>query len=483
MKNKQYKKSTLLLSMIMLSSPLLAADYDQHWAKDAITKWKQYEIVKGYENGDFKPNGIITRAEFAAILQRTFNLPLIQSGKNYIDLVAAPHKWYVSAAERVISWELMYLPGVFFEPEQPITREEAAYALWKAYQVKPQEAPEKSYKDQEQISSWAIEGVKALSSWDYMQGTPEGKFMPQGTLTRAEVVTMLQNLTSHLIYQPGVYEDELTGNVLINTSGVTLKNLTIEGNLYIGPGVETVQLENLEVKGTVYLQGGKVTMSGNYDQVIVTTLETIDFTKGHIKTLEGETVGGKLILGEEASVGNLTQDKPIHITGGGSIGGVQADQIITPELKRVSIGINNQLIALPIRNNEVIIDLPALSQQFAASDTLTGIIMESNDKENKLKSSRGSMAMETTYSWQEMEQEMGFIREVALGVGLSPTLVIHKVLGEGPLTIGKLLANYEEGKKLAAEEGYPLEERYTFKRYLANEQGHTTTINVTLKLQ
>lgn len=28
-----------------------AADYDNHWAKNSITKWVEKEIIKGYEDG------------------------------------------------------------------------------------------------------------------------------------------------------------------------------------------------------------------------------------------------------------------------------------------------------------------------------------------------------------------------------------------------------------------------------------------------
>ncbi|MDO5714583.1 MAG: S-layer homology domain-containing protein, partial [Tissierellia bacterium] len=47
-------------------------DIEKHWAKEAIEKVYGKEIVKGYPDGTFKPNQKITRAEAVTILNRAF---------------------------------------------------------------------------------------------------------------------------------------------------------------------------------------------------------------------------------------------------------------------------------------------------------------------------------------------------------------------------------------------------------------------------
>ena len=94
---KTNKMRTVAISLaVLISSPsVLAADYDQHWAKEAIEKWNAYEVVKGYENGDFRPNNPITRAELATILDRVFKFPEASSLSPYMDIIATPDQWYV----------------------------------------------------------------------------------------------------------------------------------------------------------------------------------------------------------------------------------------------------------------------------------------------------------------------------------------------------------------------------------------------------
>lgn len=46
------------------------SDYEKHWAKEDIEWAKRIGLVKGYEDGSFKPNNTVTRAELVAILHR-----------------------------------------------------------------------------------------------------------------------------------------------------------------------------------------------------------------------------------------------------------------------------------------------------------------------------------------------------------------------------------------------------------------------------
>ena len=45
-------------------------DYENHWAKEDIEWAKRTGIIKGYEDGTFRPNNTLTRAEFVAVLRR-----------------------------------------------------------------------------------------------------------------------------------------------------------------------------------------------------------------------------------------------------------------------------------------------------------------------------------------------------------------------------------------------------------------------------
>lgn len=50
------------------------SDVDKHWAKNTIMWAQSNDIVDGYPDGTFKPNKLVTEAEFVAILLRAFKV-------------------------------------------------------------------------------------------------------------------------------------------------------------------------------------------------------------------------------------------------------------------------------------------------------------------------------------------------------------------------------------------------------------------------
>lgn len=489
-------KCTALGMALLISSPsILAADYTQHWAKDAITKWNTYEVVKGYKNGDFRPNHMITRAELATILDRIFKFPETTNLSPYMDIIASPDKWYVIPVSKVTALELMHIQGFLFEPNAPVTREEAAYAIAKAYELLPIVEEKTYFKDEDKVSSWAKEVVKTLAHYNYINGTPEGNFMPQSTLTRAEIVTMLNNMTSILVTKSEVLTQSIKGNVVINSKEATLKNMTIEGNLYLTSAVEKSVLDNVTVKGTVYVRGGSLKLSGIYEEVQLATGASVELTAGTINKLVVTKAGSSLKVAEGTSVKELVQKTPIQIEGQGTIagqntilgqggiGGGQMPQNPVVKLDSVEIFINGVATELPISDKTILIDIPSLSQSFSTSDTIDGFRMSATVPGVTITSSTGSIQAGNMYSFRELENELGLIREIATEAGMPAGLVIEQLLGEDRVTIGSLLDNYALGKILASSLGFNLQDNYTFERTLTNNQGGQESIYITLRLQ
>ena len=96
---------------------------DGEWSTPYIKYLNSVEIVQGYEDGTFRPHNSITRAEFATIASRFFD---VESGNdnNFSD-VSATHwaKEYIDSAV-IKGWLVGYEDGTF-RPDQPIKRSEA----------------------------------------------------------------------------------------------------------------------------------------------------------------------------------------------------------------------------------------------------------------------------------------------------------------------------------------------------------------------
>lgn len=239
-----------------IPATLFAADYDTHWAKEMIEKWSEKEVLKGYEDGTFRPNATVTRGELAAMLVRVFGLTDTSSATKYTDVETT--KWYAADVAKVSSAGIMndYADGTF-KPEEKATREEAAYAMAKAYQVATKDATN-NFTDAAQISDWAEDEIAALVAGGYLEGNPDGSFRPQATLTRAEAVTMVDRITADLVSVAGVYSQDIKGNLVVNAAGVELSDMTITGNLYLAEGIGEgeVKLNNVTVLGDIIVEGG-----------------------------------------------------------------------------------------------------------------------------------------------------------------------------------------------------------------------------------
>ena len=84
-----------------------------------------------------------------------------------------------------------------FAPNDKLTREEAATIIVRMMDiVSPDEekAELSEYSDSYQISDWALDSVKRISSMGYMQGVGDNKFAPQDTYTTEQAVVTVMRI-------------------------------------------------------------------------------------------------------------------------------------------------------------------------------------------------------------------------------------------------------------------------------------------------
>lgn len=162
-------------------------DIAGNWAEVNIKKLVALGSIGGYPDGRFKPDSPITRAEFATVLVKTFNLPA-QEGKGFADTADHWSKDYISAAtaNRIVNG----YSDTQFGPDDFITREQMAVMIVNTAKLNTV-TEGKSFTDQNQISPWAQKAVATASSNSIITGYPDGSFNPQGNATRAEAVTVI----------------------------------------------------------------------------------------------------------------------------------------------------------------------------------------------------------------------------------------------------------------------------------------------------
>lgn len=252
------------ISILLMTATLLAAmpvsaknqDYKGHWAESAIKKWHTLGVISGYEDGSIKPNNKVTRAEFATMLGKVFGTTGAVSSVVCEDIKASD--WYSGVATNGIHKGWFIVKNGKFNPHLPITREEAAYALAVAFGIETGKTS--NFSDRSKIDTMLQSHVEALAAAGYIGGYEDGSFRPKGNLTRAEAVAMLDKLVNqHINYATQTSGFTYTGNVVVAHPKVTLKDLTINGNLYLTEAIADgkVTLNNVKVSGNIYVMCSK----------------------------------------------------------------------------------------------------------------------------------------------------------------------------------------------------------------------------------
>ena len=64
----------MLIGIIILANCSYAKTFSdvgkEHWANNIINEWTNNGIISGYNDGTFKPNGTVIRAELVTILNK-----------------------------------------------------------------------------------------------------------------------------------------------------------------------------------------------------------------------------------------------------------------------------------------------------------------------------------------------------------------------------------------------------------------------------
>lgn len=266
---KSFKKLTgmslsLMLALPLLQIPALAQDQEavlkdiqDHWGKSGILKWASNGIISGYEDGTFKPDAMITRAELVKMINAVFGFEKASTQK-YADV--RDGAWYASEiAKARAAGYFQGTDGNLAKPEAPLSRQDAAALLARVFSLQAQGGSSRSFADDKEISEYAKNAITALVERGVLSGYEDGAFHPLQTLTRAEAAKLLDGLVQGFYGKSGTYTDQqINGTALINTGNVNLKDSKIDGDLIltVGVGEGDVTLTNVTVTKTVLINGG-----------------------------------------------------------------------------------------------------------------------------------------------------------------------------------------------------------------------------------
>ena len=171
---------------------------DNYWAKDFITELTKMGIIAGFPDGTFDPDGPVTRAQFAAMLERAnanyWDKPDIRESVRFTDV--STRYWAAFAIDSAYSTGFMRgYPGGIFRPQENIPREQVFVSLANGLGYISTQEPSSVmsiYDDASSISDYAIAPMAAATVNQLVMNYPNtARLNPTGNATRAQVAAAI----------------------------------------------------------------------------------------------------------------------------------------------------------------------------------------------------------------------------------------------------------------------------------------------------
>ena len=164
------------------------------WAEDSILALVDKGVINGRSDSIFDPNGTVTRAEFAKMVVLAFGLTGGSGVDEFSDVENTD--WFASYVARgyyngVISG---YDDGTF-RPNGLISRQEMAAMIARAVKAANKTLPETvaavTFEDADQIADWAMDAVTTLQKGGVINGMTETTYAPLENATRAQAAVII----------------------------------------------------------------------------------------------------------------------------------------------------------------------------------------------------------------------------------------------------------------------------------------------------
>ncbi|WP_276907212.1 S-layer homology domain-containing protein [Peptoniphilus duerdenii] len=183
-----------ILSVIVLTSTFIGVDArsfsdvsENDWFYSTVSELTDRRIVKGYDDGTFKPYKEVTYAEF-------FTLMTNATGHSQEPFTIVPRKWYLNTFNFL---NHSGVPADEAKADMPISRAEMArftsLILEKVvgYEFSTGSV---SFTDEKDIDKDYIQYVKNLAAANIITGDDSGNFLPEKSLNRAEASQVIKKI-------------------------------------------------------------------------------------------------------------------------------------------------------------------------------------------------------------------------------------------------------------------------------------------------
>lgn len=307
-------------------------------------------VVNGYGDGTFRPYLTVTRGQTAMMLASALDLPAAAQTKQFKDV--SNNSPYHHAVSAVVKAGIIKGYGDDFKPHATLTREEMATIMVRAFHLSEKAQVKVPFTDLKSVSPTHRKNVEILFQNGLTMGKDGKTYAPKESVTRVQFSMFLYRQLKDNLKEtpvPPVVTPPSDGGPIITPPGdgdVVLPTETIEANIFEGLqeynknyiikpteevtafGAEnagtnavvkgdvtvkgTLELKNLTIEGTLFLdpgdQGEVALTNVNAAKIVILSGETGTITISGVNTAEvivKDENGIKLETDGTSSIGSL----------------------------------------------------------------------------------------------------------------------------------------------------------------------------------
>ena len=183
----------LLICTLLISSMAFAKEFPDvastHWAHQYISELSDQKVINGYEDGTYRPDGTVTRAEFIKLIVCTSKERMFFSDLS--EYYFGPYSnWY----DKYFFVSKDYLSFDFDEQHNaPITRIEMSRVVQDFAKADGlvSKGTKKNFTDVETLCDLDKDAVNSVQDYGIINGYEDGSFRPANKMTRAEVSAVI----------------------------------------------------------------------------------------------------------------------------------------------------------------------------------------------------------------------------------------------------------------------------------------------------
>jgi parallel beta-helix repeat protein len=168
------------------------SDVSGTWAAPYIEALAIRGIIGGFPDGTYRPNDPVTRAQFAAIIDKAFTPTPDRAGVNFVDVSSS--FWGNQAIQSAYRGGFLSgYPGRIFQPNQQIPRVQILVSLASGLELSSSDRTVLNrYQDAAQIPGYAVDAITAATQRGIVVNYPTlTQLNPNRQATRAEVAAFV----------------------------------------------------------------------------------------------------------------------------------------------------------------------------------------------------------------------------------------------------------------------------------------------------